>query len=133
MQISDTLKNVLCTNLCCTEDDLQKILDSTESKKLAFQEKRGCSNVMNFITFILLAILQMMLVSQSPSILWIIFCIIIQPILTFLVKQQVKSIGHFIKTVCRNDPVLYDISSKYIYFLVFAIICTIIRIILHMV
>ena len=32
LKISETFKNVLCTNLCISEKDLAKIIDSAESK-----------------------------------------------------------------------------------------------------
>lgn len=32
LKISDTLKNALCTNLCVSEEDLAKIIDSAESE-----------------------------------------------------------------------------------------------------
>ena len=32
LKISETLKNALCTNLCVTEEDLNKIIDSAESE-----------------------------------------------------------------------------------------------------
>ena len=32
LQISDALKNTLCTNLCVTQEDLDKIMETVESK-----------------------------------------------------------------------------------------------------